>query len=110
MNIHENARLTPSGRERLVRLARSRLSPKAVAETMGVCPTTVCKWVARFDAEGAAGLQAPSSRLHKLHRPTPIATQAGIVALRRQRLISAQIVPDLPSRQPPSAARCADMA
>ena len=49
MNIHQNARLTPAGRERLVRLARSGLSPKAVAETMGVCPKTVGKWVARFD-------------------------------------------------------------
>ncbi len=62
MNIHQNARLTPSGRERLVRLAQSGLSPKAVAETMGVCPKTVGKWVARFEAEGTAGLQDRSSR------------------------------------------------
>ena len=56
MNIHQNARLTPLGRERLVRLALSGLSTKAVAETMGVCPKTVGKWMARFEAEGIAGL------------------------------------------------------
>lgn len=95
MNIHQNARLTPSGRERLVRLARSGLSPKTVAATMGVCPKTVGKCVARFAAEGAAGLQGRSSRPHTLHRPTPIATQEDILALRRQRLTGAQIARDL---------------
>ncbi|CAO4172780.1 Transposase IS481 family protein [Methylorubrum aminovorans] len=95
MNIHQNARLTPSGRERLVRLAQSWLSPKAVAETMGVCPKTVGKWVARFETEGAAGLQDRSSRPHTLQRPTPAETQDAIVALRRQRLTGAQIARDL---------------
>ena len=95
MNIHQNARLTPSGRERLVRLTQSGLSPKAVAETMGVCPKTVGKGVARFEAEGATGLQDRSLRPHRLHRPTPVATQAAIVALRRQRLTRALIARDL---------------
>lgn len=95
MNIHQKARLKPSCRERLVRLARSGLSPQAVAVTMGVCPKTVSKWVDRFAAEGAAGLQDRSSRPHTLHRPTPIATQEAIPALRRQRLTGAQIARDL---------------
>lgn len=95
MNIHQNARLTPSGRERLVRLARSGLGPKAVAETMGVCAKTVRKCMARFAAEGAAGLQDRSSRPHSLHRPTPAETQAAIVSLRRQRLTGQQIARDL---------------
>ncbi|KAB1078441.1 leucine zipper domain-containing protein, partial [Methylobacterium soli] len=79
MNIHQNARLTPSGRERVVRLVRSGLAPKVVAATMGVCAKTVRKWMARFEAEGVAGLQDCSSRPHSLHRPTPAATQAAIV-------------------------------
>ncbi|MCP1540341.1 IS481-like element ISMex2 family transposase [Methylorubrum extorquens] len=95
MNIHQNARLTPSGRERLVRLARSGLAPQAVAERMGVCTKTVRKWVARFEAEGTAGLQDRSSRPRGLYRPTPAETQAAIVALRRQRLTGAQIARDL---------------
>ena len=95
MNIHQNARLTPSGRERLVRLVRSGLAPKAVAETIGVCAKTVRKWVARFEAEGAVGLQDRSSRPHTLHRPTPAETQQTILTLRRQRLTGQQIARDL---------------
>ncbi|GEP01740.1 hypothetical protein GCM10007887_23960 [Methylobacterium haplocladii] len=91
MCFHQNARLTPSGRERLVRLARSGLAPKAVAETMGVCAKTVRKGMARFAAEGAAGLQDRPSRPHSLHRPIPAETQAAIVSLRRQRLTRQQI-------------------
>ncbi|GEO99089.1 hypothetical protein GCM10007887_10540 [Methylobacterium haplocladii] len=87
MNIHQNARLSPSGRERLVRLARSGLTPRTVAETMGVCAKTVRKWMARFAAEGVAGPQDRSSRPHCLHRPTPAETQAAIARLRRQRLL-----------------------
>lgn len=68
MNIHQNVRLTPSGRERLVRRAQSRLSSKEVVETIDMCPKTVGKWAARFDAEGAAGLRDRSSRPRELHR------------------------------------------
>ena len=41
MNIHKNAGLTPSGRERIVRQIESGQTPKAVAEAAGVCPRTV---------------------------------------------------------------------
>lgn len=95
MNIHENARLTPSGRERLVGLAKSGLAAWTVAATMGVCAKTVRKWVARFEAEGAVGLQDRSSRPHTLHRPTPAETQERIVTLRRQCLTGQQIARDL---------------
>lgn len=95
MNIHQNARLTPSGRGRLVRLVKSGLSPKAVAETMGMCPITLGMWVARFDAGGVGGLQDRSPRPHRLHRPIPAKTQDAILALRRQRLSGQQIACDL---------------
>ena len=78
-----------------MRLAQSGLSPKAAAETMGVCPKTVGKWVSRFEADGAAGLQDRSSQPHSLHRPTPVATQEAIVTLPRRRLTGAQIARDL---------------
>jgi len=55
----------------------------------------VRKWVACFEAEGAAGLQDRSSRPHSLHRPTPAETQATIVTLRRQRLTGQQIAREL---------------
>jgi len=71
MNMHKNARLTPRGRERMVELAASGQTPKAIAEAVGVCPRTVRKWRKRYDNEGIAGLQDRSSRPHRLHRPTP---------------------------------------
>jgi transposase InsO family protein len=86
MNIHKNARLTPHGRERMVMAMRSGQTPQAAARDAGVCPRTARKWLARFEAEGAAGLADRSSRPHRLHRPTPPDCRDEIVALRRQRL------------------------
>jgi hypothetical protein len=40
MNIHKNARLTPSGRERIVRKIASGERPAAIAEAAGVCQRT----------------------------------------------------------------------
>ena len=57
MNMHKNARLTPRGRERIVRQVESGQTPEAVAEAAGVCPRTVRKWVDRYRREGLAGLQ-----------------------------------------------------
>lgn len=85
MNIHNNAKLTPYGRERLVRRMLSGQSPGAAARAEGVCPRTARKWLARYKAEGAAGLQDRSSRPKKLRAPTPVKTVNRIVALRRQR-------------------------
>jgi transposase len=86
MNIHKNARLTPLGRERIARLAADGYAPAAIAEAVGVSLKTVRKWIARFAAEGVAGLVDRSSRPHRLHRPTPAGQVAQVVALRRQRL------------------------
>ena len=43
MNAHKNARLTPRGRERIVRQVASGQTPEAVAEAAGVCPRTARK-------------------------------------------------------------------
>jgi transposase InsO family protein len=56
MNMHKNARLTPLGRERIVRQVESGQTPGAVSETAGVCPRTVRKWVERYRREGLAGV------------------------------------------------------
>lgn len=85
MNIHQNARLTPYGRERMVRAMLSGQTPQAAARAAGVCPRTAKKWLARFKAEGAAGMDDRSSRPHKLRNPTPDEIAVQIVALRRQR-------------------------
>jgi transposase InsO family protein len=86
MNIHKNARLTPHSRAELVRRVLIERQPAmSVATDMGVSLRTVRNWVARYRAEGEAGLLDRSSRPHRLRRPTPPATVERIEALRRQR-------------------------
>jgi transposase InsO family protein len=91
MNMHKNARLTPRGRELIVRRIESGQTPEAAARAAGVCPRTARKWLARFKAEGLEGLQDRSSRPHRLYRPTPSASVEKIAALRRQRFTGKQI-------------------
>lgn len=95
MNIHKNARLTPIGRERLVQAVLSGQTPEAAAHAAGVCPRTARKWIARFKAEGRAGLMDRSSRPKRLYRPTPVAIVEQVEALRRQRFTGKQIATEL---------------
>jgi transposase InsO family protein len=91
MNVHKNARLTPRGRERIVRQVESGQTPEAISKAAGVCPRTVRKWVERYRREGLAGLQDRSSRPHRLRQPTPAAVVTEIERLRRQRWTGKQI-------------------
>jgi len=92
MDVHKNARLTPAGREIMVRrVVEGGQTPKALSAAVGVCPRTVQKWVKRFRKEGLAGLRDRSSRPQHVRRPTPPETVACIEALRRQRWTGAQI-------------------
>jgi transposase InsO family protein len=91
MNIHKNARLTPLGRDHIVRAVESGQAPKVVGEAAGVCPRTVRKWVDRYRREGLAGLRDRSSRPHRLYRPTPPAIVNEVERLRRQRFTGKQI-------------------
>jgi transposase len=95
MNVHKNARLTPHGRERIVRLVESGQTPKAVSEAAGVCSRTVRKWVERYRREGLPGLHDRSSRPHRLRRPTPQAVAEQVGMLRRARHTGKQIAADL---------------
>ena len=56
-----------------------------VAAEMGVSRATVYKWLARFRAEGVAGLQDRSSRPVTSPTRTDPVTEASILALRRDR-------------------------
>ena len=91
MDIHKNARLTPKGRERIVRQVLSGQTPKAAAFAVGVCPRTVRKWLTRYSIEGLAGLEDRSSRPRRLRQPTPLEVIEKIERLRRQRLTGKQI-------------------
>ena len=95
MNVHKNARLTPHGRERIVRLVESGQTPQAVSEAAGVCPRTVRKWVERYRREGLPGLCDRSSRPHRLRKPTPQAIVERVETLRRARRTGQQIAVEL---------------
>ena len=53
------------------------------------------RWVARWRAEGEAGLADRSSRPHRVRRPTPDAIAERIAALRRQRWTGRQIAAEV---------------
>ncbi|HEY0822896.1 MAG TPA: leucine zipper domain-containing protein, partial [Ramlibacter sp.] len=66
MNRSKHAALTPIGRALLIsRVRQQGWTVAAAAQAAGVSRRTVYKWLARFDAEGPAGLQDRSSRPHR---------------------------------------------
>jgi transposase InsO family protein len=86
MDMHKNARLTPKGREQMVRAVMDGgLSRAAAACRYNTTPKTVAKWVKRFRTEGVDGLHDRSSRPLSSPAQTPAATGAAVEALRRQR-------------------------
>ena len=91
MNIHKNAKLTPLGRERMVKMMLDGRTPTKAAALAGVSPVKAKKWLVRYQAEGWAGLQDRSSRPKRLRQPTPAKTIKRIIALRRQRLTGSHI-------------------
>jgi transposase InsO family protein len=96
MNVHENASLTPRGREALVRrMMVDGQSPKAAAAAFGVSEPTARKWLARFRSEGLAGLKDRSSRPHRSPRRTAPAIEERVIALRRTRLTGRQIAQEV---------------
>jgi transposase InsO family protein len=92
MNIHNNARLTPKGRELLVqRMVVDGLRPREAAQAAGVSTPTAYKWLKRYRQEGLAGLQDRSSRPPTCPHATSPAQQQRIIELRRQRRTYRQI-------------------
>jgi transposase InsO family protein len=73
------------------RVRKEGRAPAVVAQAFGVDLKTVKKWVARFEAEGAAGLEDRSSRPGRLRAPTPPETVERIIGLRRERRPGKQI-------------------
>src|SRR4051812_10544308 len=92
MDTHKNARLTPKGREEMVRaVVHGGLTKVAAARRFNSTPKTVAKWVDRFNAEGVDGLRDRSSRPLSSPSQTPAATCTAVEALRRQRHSGKQI-------------------
>jgi transposase InsO family protein len=96
MDTHKNARLTPKGREEMVRaVVDSRMTKVAAAHRFNTTPKTVGKWVNRFLAQGVDGLRDRSSRPLSSASQTPPATCDAIERLRRQRHTGKQIAGEL---------------
>ncbi len=96
MDTHKNARLTPKGREQMVRaVVDCGLSKVAAARQFCTTPKTVTKWVERFRAHGADGLRDRSSRPHSSPGQTAPAKCAVIEALRRARHTGQQIAAEV---------------
>jgi transposase InsO family protein len=86
MNVHKNARLTPFGRERLVKQVLERvLTPAAAAAAAGVSLRTIYKWLSRFRNEGIAGLCDRRSRPKRLRCRLNAKQRNAIERLRRER-------------------------
>jgi len=92
MNIHNNARLTPRGREILVRrIIDDGLRAQEAAQASGVSVRTAYKWLERYRAEGWAGLADRSSRPQHCPHRTSEQTRTRIIEWRRQRWTYRQI-------------------
>lgn len=80
---HANARLTVHGRKLLVdRVVRDGMPVAHVARAMGVSRQCAHRWVARFAAEGPAGLADRSSRPHLLATKTDADTETAVIEAR----------------------------
>ncbi|WP_143745330.1 helix-turn-helix domain-containing protein, partial [Micrococcus lylae] len=83
---HANAPLTPTGRLRMVHRHLNDGIPQAhVAAEFRVSRPTVATWVARYKAQGEAGLQDRSSRPRRSPDRLDPVLVAQIHALRRER-------------------------
>lgn len=86
MDVHQNARLTPKGREDMVRaVVTGGLSKAQAARRFHTSPKTVAKWVQRFRTLGVEGLRDRPSRPLSSPSQTPAATADAVEVLRRER-------------------------
>lgn len=83
--VHAKPRLSPWSRLLLVQRVAAGRPAAHVAAEMGVSRATAYKWLARYRAEGTAGLLDRSSRPRSCPTRTDPAVEAAIVALRRDR-------------------------
>ncbi len=80
---HRNARLTFHGRRLLVARVESGMPVAHVAKAMGISRQCAHRWVARYAAEGEAGLHDRSSRPHSCPTRTAPTVEQAVLGLRR---------------------------
>ena len=91
-NPHKNARTTVHSRALMVERWQAGLTIDEIAGQFGVSVRTVRKWIARWRAEGTAGLENRSSRPRTVTTRLPEAAVAAIEYLRRQFRMSADTI------------------
>src|SRR5829696_8563894 len=91
MKLHANARTCPKSRRLLVERVAAGWSLAEAAAAAGVSDRTAAKWLARWRAEGRAGLVDRSSAPKRVPHRTPELRVEAIVALRRLRMTAAEI-------------------
>ena len=91
MNIHKNTRTTSHIRGLIVsRVLGQNLSPRRVAEELGISLRTVYKWLSRYRSEGPSGLRNRSSTARRIPHRLPPAVAELIAKLRREFRITAR--------------------
>jgi transposase InsO family protein len=92
MKLHANARTCPKSRRLLVdRVLIAGWSVTAAAAAAGVSERTAFRWLARWRAEGEAGLLDRSSAPHRIPHRTPHERATAIERLRRLWMTAAEI-------------------
>lgn len=90
--MHKNARMTPKGRELMVRrVLEEEWSVGQAGEAAGVSRRTVYKWLRRFRGEGSEGLKDRSSRPERSPTRLSVRTVERIRRLRRRRWTGREI-------------------
>jgi transposase InsO family protein len=91
MKLHANARTCPNSRRLLVERVDGGWSVREAAEAAGISDRTARRWLARWRAQGPAGLLDRSSAPKRIPHKTPPGVVAEIVRLRKLRLTAARI-------------------
>ena len=92
MRLHANAKLSVKGRELLIdRVQVAGWSLTQAAEAAGVSDRTARKWLARYRAEGPAGLADRCSAPARVANRTDERRVEAIAALGRLRMTAAEI-------------------
>jgi transposase InsO family protein len=92
MQVHAKARLTPKGRLFVVkRVLEGGWSVTAAAEAAGVSQRSLWRWIARYQAEGEAGLIDRSSAPKQIPNRTPAERVEVILRLRQLRMTASEI-------------------
>jgi transposase InsO family protein len=91
MNVHKNARLTPSGRALLAERMEQGWAVEAAAEAAGVSTVTAYKWRRRHRLGGERRHHDRSSAPSRCPRKTPELRVSEIDRLRRQRMSGPKI-------------------